>query len=112
MSVSKVFIPQIVERFDKQKEVMVAAFDFSAAAQFGQLTPILEAHDDSIFLARITLQIRKKLEEFTDDDFLLAVGDPAVIAVCAGIILRRHKTLKLLRWDRKTKIYHNLEIKP
>lgn len=109
---ARVFLPQIVERFDKDKGVMVAAFDFSAAAQFGQLTPILEKEDDPIFLARITGKIRKVLSDFTDNDYLLAVGDPAVIAVCAGIVLRRHKTLKLLKWDRRLRIYQQLEINP
>jgi len=109
---SKVFLPQIVERFDTVRKIMTPAFDFSAAAQFGQLTTILEAEDDPIFLARITPKIRKALDAFTDNDYLLAVGDPAVIAVCAGIILRRHKTLQLLRWDRKLRNYIHLEINP
>lgn len=108
----KVFLPQIVERFDVTKKAMVPAFDFSAAAQFGQLTTILGPEDDVLFLARITPKIRKALEGFTDQDFLLAVGDPAVIAVCAGIILRRHKTLNLLKWDRKFRIYTHLEVTP
>jgi hypothetical protein len=110
--VPRVFIPQIVERYDPTKEAMVPAFDFSAAAQYGQLTPILGTEDDPLFLARVTSQIRKTLEDFNENDFLVAVGDPAVIAVCAGIVLRRQKSMKLLKWDRKTRTYHNLEIKP
>ena len=109
---SRVFLPQIVERFDQVKGGMVPAFDFSAAAQFGQLHAILGPEDDVAFLARITTKIRKSLDDFTDKDFLLAVGDPAVIAVCAGIILRRHKTLNLLKWDRKLRIYTHLEVTP
>lgn len=112
MTTPKVYLPHIVERYDMDKKAMVSAFDFSAAAQFGQLTPILDKDDDVIFLARITSKIRKVLENFTEHDYLLAVGDPAVIAVCAGIILRRHKTLKLLKWDRKLRIYTNLEVTP
>ena len=112
MSISKVFLPQVVEKFDVSKQAMAPSFDFSAAAQFGQLTPILDNDDDPIFLARITDKIRKALVEFTDNDYLLAVGDPAVIAVCAGIILRRHKTLKMLKWDRKLRIYNELEVNP
>lgn len=112
MTTSKVYIPHIVERYDVDKKSMVPAFDFSAAAQFGQLTPILDKDDDVIFLARITSKIRKVLADFNENDHLLAVGDPAVIAVCAGIILRRQKTLKLLKWDRKLRIYHNLEVTP
>lgn len=112
MNVSKVFLPQVVKRFDHSSGAMMPAFDFSAAAQFGQLTPILEEADDAMFLARITPKIRAALEGFTENDYLLAVGDPAVIAVCAGLILRRFKRLNMLKWDRKLKVYISLEINP
>ncbi len=112
MNSPKVFLPKVVERFDGVAGKMIPAFDFSAAAQFGQLIEILGPDDDPIFLARHTQKIRESLESFSESDFFLAVGDPAVIAVCSGIILRKQKTLKLLKWDRKLKIYINLEITP
>jgi hypothetical protein len=108
---SRVFLPQIVQRFDAAEGKMRPAFDFSAAAQFGQLIPILDAHDDPVFLARITSKIKKALEDFSEKDYLLAVGDPAVIAVCAGLILRRNGTrLNMLKWDRRLAIYIHQEI--
>src|ERR1700692_2817423 len=103
MMISKVFLPQVVQRFDHSTGSMMPAFDFSAAAQYGQLTPILEETDDAMFLARITPKMRAALEDFKEGDYLLAVGDPAVIAVCAGLILRRFKRLNMLKWDRKLK---------
>jgi hypothetical protein len=109
---SKVFITQLVQRFDPGTKLMVPAFDFSAAAQFGELTPILTPDDDPKYIARITDKINSALESFTENDYLLAVGDPSVIAVCAGIILRKQPTMKLLKWDRQLKIYIQLEINP
>ena len=110
--VARVFIPQVVTRYDEAKGGEVPVFDFSAAASFGQLTPILDRDVNVMFLARITKVIGEALESFSDDDYLLAVGDPAVIAVCAGLILRRKSCMKLLKWDRKLRIYLCLEIKP
>lgn len=109
---SKVFIPQIVTRFDHVSGKKIPAFDFSAAAQFGQLEAILDENDDTLFLARITQKIRKSLEGYSENDFLLAVGDPSVIAVCAGIIFRRRTKMKMLKWDRKMQTYLCLELNP
>jgi hypothetical protein len=109
---SKVFIPQMVKRFDSAAGHVSNAFDFSAAMQFGQLTPILDDMDDPMFLARLTPKIREALATFTENDYLLAVGDPSVIAICAGLILRRQKRINMLKWDRKLKMYTHLEVNP
>lgn len=111
--IGRVFIPQVVERYDEHQRRMVPAFDFSAAAQYGELTPILEPGEHPMFLARFAPKIRAALADFDGDrDFLLAVGDPGVIAICSGLILRRQKYMKMLKWDRKMRIYIPLEVNP
>jgi len=110
--IERVFIPQIVERIDPSTGRHVPVHDFSPAAQFGQLTPILGPEDNPMYLARITPKIREALEDFGDHDHLLAVGDPSVIGICCGLILRRRKTLSMLKWDNRSKIYIRLEINP
>jgi hypothetical protein len=108
----RVFIPQVVKRFDSRKGASVPVFDFTLAASFGMLTPILAEDDDPIYLARITPKIREALKDFSADDFFLAVGDPSVMAVCCGLILRRHKTMKMLKWDKKLARYFTIEVNP
>jgi len=112
MNAPRVFIPQIVHRYDHLKHDMVPAFDFSAAAMFGQLTPILSAGEDTAYLCLITPQICAALADFKEGDYFLAVGDPAVIAICSGVILRQVNKMNLLKWDRKTQVYFNMEIAP
>ena len=109
---SKVFIPQAVKRFDAGTGRVINSFDFSAARQFGQLTPILDDTDDPMFLARLTPKIREALVTFNEFDYLMAVGDPSVIAICSGLILRRQKKINMLKWDRKLRMYVNLEVNP
>ena len=109
---SKVFIPQRVKRFDHDSGQTKNAFDFSAAAQFGELKTILDDADDPLFLALLTQKIRESLAAFSENDYLVAVGDPSVIAVCSGLILRRQKRLNMLKWDRKLKVYIHLEVNP
>lgn len=110
MSSPKVFLPKVVERFDDNVKAMRPAFDFSAAAQFGSLVEILGPEDDPLFLGKITKKITEALADFKENDYFLAVGNPAVIAICAGVILRKQKTLNLLQWDRKLKIYVKMEV--
>jgi len=110
MHLPKVFIPQITERWDPIAEVSVPTFDFTGATTYGILTVILEKDDNPLFLARITAKIRAALRDFNDDDYFVAVGDPSVIAICAGILLRRSNRLKLLKWDKKLSRYILLEI--
>jgi hypothetical protein len=109
---SKVFIPQIVEKYSESNNRMSTLFDFSDAERFGTLTAILEPSDNPLFLALLTPKIREALKGFTDEDFLVAVGDPAIIAICAGLILRNHKKIKMLKWDRRLKMYISLEVNP
>jgi len=106
----KVFIPQVTTRWCETNQKKVPAFDLSPAAAHGQLHPILEVDDNPAYLARLTQKITKAMENFQEDDFLLAVGDPSIIAVCAGIVLRKFNRMNLLKWDRKLGIYIALEI--
>ena len=110
--IPKVFLPQIALRYDDKKGSMVPCHDFSEATRFGQLVPVLDSDDDPIFLEKLTSKITEALEGFGCDDFLVAVGDPTVIAVCAGVILRKQNSLKMLKWDRKIHSYIPLEVKP
>lgn len=119
----RVFIPQIAERFiaDNPDEVVAPGekragrvkplFDFAPAALHGQLTPILEPRDNPMMIARITPRIREALESFDPErDYFIPVGDPAVIAICTGLILRRTNRFKMLKWDRHMRMYATLEI--
>jgi hypothetical protein len=112
MSASKVYIPQIVEVYSESNNRHTPLFDFSDAERFGHLVAVLEPSDNPSFLALLTTKIRKALVPFTINDYLVAVGDPAIIGICAGIILRRQKKLKMLRWDRRLKMYIELELNP
>lgn len=108
----RVFIPQLVERYDNATGGFVPVFDLTPAAAFGQLTPVLERDDDPMYLSHITPKIRNVLKDFNSEDFLLAVGDPSVIATCSMLIGRRQKSMKMLKWDRKLARYFVIEVNP
>jgi hypothetical protein len=106
----RVFIPQIVKRYDKVQRVVVDMHDFTAAQTFGKLETVLDDNDNPDLLSRMTHKVNQKLATFTHEDYLIAVGDPCLIAVCAGVILRRQPTLNLLKWQRELRTYVLMEI--
>ena len=55
--------------------------------------------------------IRQKLKDFTEEDYLLLNGDPAIIGVtCAIASEMTNGKFKLLKWDRQERTYYPLEI--
>jgi hypothetical protein len=107
----RVFIPQVVERFNERKDRFEPVFDLSTATVFGALTPILNPTDNAMYLARLTTRIRDGLKNFDGErDFFLAIGDPSLIAVCAGLILRRNSQFKMLKWDKHMARYIVMDI--
>ncbi|QOV06265.1 hypothetical protein CPT_Maja_045 [Burkholderia phage Maja] len=109
---SKVFIPQLPMRFDHAAGRRVPQFNITPAMHFGQLEMVLDETDDSRMIARLTPKIRERLKEFREHDFMIAMGNPAVIAMCAAIVLRRQKKLLMLQWDKKTEMYYQVELNP
>lgn len=109
--VPRIFVPQIVRRFDQSKGKLVNLHDFTPAMTFGQIEPILDENDDPNLLSRLTPKIKNRLSDFTHEDFFLAVGDPGVIAVCCGIILRQQPSMTMLKWVRELKTYVKLDIR-
>jgi hypothetical protein len=113
MNEPRVFVPQVFERYSEEKGRFEPVFDLSTATVFGTLHPILNPTDNAIYLARLTPRIRAALQDFDGErDHFLAIGDPSLIAVCAGLILRRQKQFKMLKWDRRMARYIVMEINP
>lgn len=107
-----VYIPHIATRFNHETQRVEQVFDFSAASMHGTPVTILDSNDNPVFLAQLTPKIRKALENFSEDDRLIAVGDPAVIGICCAIIGRRQRVINMLKWDRKLQSYTNVEVRP
>ena len=82
------------------------------AARFGELDVIFPFGSQIVFSSnRAVTAVRKKLKDFTDDDYILAMGDPAAIAITAmvgGEINNGY--MKLLKWDKQTKAYYSVSI--
>lgn len=91
-------------------------FDYSDAEDhFGELNFILEKKEASVFnMQRVTALVKKRLwdADFSDNDYILAVGSPALlmlVGMIAGDIVRNG--FNVLQWDRKEQKYFSVNIR-
>jgi len=86
--------------------------DIVSALKWGDLTS-LAAPFDQVHLnpGRIVADLRRKLRNFGDDDWLLAMGDPAIIGIAFAIAASiNHGRVNLLKWDKIEKSYYPVRI--
>jgi len=99
----RVFVIQRPAYRDRATGEWITKFDLSPAEKFGELVDILPSN---MFwdAATIVAQAERILIDMTDEDYLLAIGDPVAIAACA-IIASRHGDVTILKWDKKAQSY-------
>jgi len=87
-------------------------YNVMKALPFGEVEFLFSERAQLIYSAGSFIHsLRKKLEGYNDEDYLLLVGDPAVIAVAAVVASERnHGKFKLLKWDRMAGKYYPLSI--
>jgi len=79
--------------------VQSCVFDTTPAAAYGSVKQVLEGKEH--LRKDIWKLLGDRLASFTDEDYILPVGDPAAIgAVCAEAAHQNHGRYKVLRWDR------------
>lgn len=103
---AKVYIPQVTERYDHGLCRPIPTIDWTPAAKFGLLVEVLDRGDNAVFLNSLKEKIADRLSKFdVASDFLVASGDPAIIASCAAYLAKNKGAFTLLKWDKKGSIY-------
>ena len=55
--------------------------------------------------------MRTKLKNFTQEDYLLLTGDPAIIGVACSVVSDiTNGKYNLLKWDRQERMYYPIKI--
>ena len=95
-----VFIPQVMD------------YNVRSAEKFGDLKIMLSDRKQMILASGpLTFELQKHLKDFNDNDYLLLIGDPAIIGLCCAIASDfNNGKFKVLKWDRNDKRYYALEI--
>lgn len=81
-------------------------FDLTPAVQFGQIKILLQ-HSQSLLAPVPTIRkLKELLADFSDDDYILPVGDPVLMCTVAMVAALSNKgRVKFLKWDRIQKAY-------
>jgi hypothetical protein len=83
--------------------------DFTGATNFGLLKFVTKKEytyiENTSINDRIKEDINNILSDFSKDDFLLLNGNPINIALCISYLLVRHKTINVLKFNKREKVY-------
>ena len=95
-----VYIPQVMD------------YNVRSAEKFGDLKIMLPDRKQMILASGpLTFELKKQLKDFSYKDYLLLIGDPAIIGLCCAIAAETNNgKFKVLKWDRNDKRYYDLEI--
>lgn len=86
--------------------------DITSAMDFGTIEVLLPPGAQIAFSPAPTVRrIQRKLSKYTDEDYLLLIGDPAAIGIaCAVAAAYNHGRFKMLKWSRKENRYYPVSV--
>lgn len=86
--------------------------DLAVASNYGELVVVLKQAKDQTFAPQPVLRfLKQELKDFTDDDYLLLVGDPIAMALAVNTAAEANNgRVKLLKWSKKHNCYYPVEV--
>lgn len=109
-----VFIPHLPTRYEPLNGGRVPTIDLTPAAEFGRLVLLSELERSGSItqevLPRLIGQINFGMAAFKAGDCIVAVGDPILVAAAISYASDLCGSVTVLRWDRHTKSYSELEV--
>ena len=83
-----------------------------SASKFGEFKFLLPEFSQIIFSpGPLIFKLRSLLKNYTTKDYLLLIGDPAIIGVACSIVSEfTNGKYNLLKWDKQDRIYYPIEI--
>lgn len=102
---SKVYVVQNVHKWDAGKKRLAPKFDFTPATRWGELVFICPPNADVTRLDTVVPVVERVLEGYSTQDWLVLVGNPVLISVCAIVAHRTAGSLNALQWSTREKRY-------
>lgn len=107
----KAYIVQEPLRKDHVSGQMVPVMDFRPVLEYGEAIVCLKSGRIALSPAPMIDSLKEVLKDFSDDDYLVAVGDPSAIAAAASICSNNNRgKFKLLKWDKESRRYISVAI--
>lgn len=102
----KVYVVQNHLRYDPEQGELVPRYNISPAERFGKLTFILSPRANAQRPEEVVAKMDLILAGFTDDDYLLPIGNPALIGWAMAIAAAHNGgRVQLLVWSGKERAY-------
>lgn len=99
---SRVFIPQEPFRKDRDSGRMVSVMNFNRARKYGEPVVICPTGPTALNTAPAVWQLKDALRDFSDNDYLICVGNPTLMCFAAVIACGNNRgRAKFLMWDRE-----------
>lgn len=96
---SRVFVVQNTHRASGTNGLS-PKFDFSDAERFGELIFLLSPSARPFSPDHLVAELWEKLTDYSNDDFLLLVGNPALIGFAVAIASKiNHGQVNVLQWS-------------
>jgi hypothetical protein len=71
---------------------------------------MLPPNANRLHINPLVTALRDQMKDFTEEDYIIAVGDPSLIAAAACIAARKTGgLLRILKWDRQSNSYIAVE---
>lgn len=90
-------------------------FNYLPAERFGDVKFLtrndLPVIDSSPSKKVIVNQIRRTLESFQDDDYLLPSGSPIITGIAMAILHERFDEIRVLKWSNNTRDYTPMTVR-
>jgi len=82
------------------------------ASKYGEFKFLLPEFSQIIFSpGPLIFKLRKALRDYTEEDYLLLTGDPAIIGVACSIVSDiTNGKYQLLKWDKQERKYYSINI--
>jgi hypothetical protein len=100
-----VYVVQKQMHLDREKQEYVERFDLSPAKEYGELKYLLSPTAAPFRPESVLEDLYKGLEDFTDEDYLLLVGNPVLIGLASSVAAMKSGTVNFLQWSGKDQRY-------
>lgn len=111
----KVFLPTVPHRFNFTHDRREPSHDISPAEVFGTLYILLDLDepipDREMAKAIRTVLLTLDRADIQPDDYIVAIGDPVMVAAAVAFAIKRNGRVNMLRWDRFQRCYNPIEVK-
>lgn len=102
--------PYRVRYDDAGNPIPYPALNLDPARVYGELVHLLPQGNTTYAPAQTVRMIRDVMQDFTAQDYILPVGNPAVIGVAVAIAAQKNGgSVNVLHWDKRERAYHPLQ---